>query len=133
EIPTPMQNLVLLLLWQLSIGPVQIDSLMPGQLAQLIAVVTHIARQRPGLNGTLSQALVRLRNDEVEVIIQDVAEALADRTRPARVVEREEKRRRPSKGATTRSAMKLIAQAPGLISDDGDQRRPAPFDERRLE
>jgi hypothetical protein len=29
--------------------------------------------------------------------------------------------------------MKLIAQSPGLISDDVNQRRPAPFDERRLQ
>jgi hypothetical protein len=72
-------------------------------------------------------------NDEMEVIIQDVAEAFAHRARAARIVERKEERRRALKDTATGQAVKLIAQPPGALPDDLDQRHATPFDERCLQ
>src|SRR3989441_11921166 len=88
---------------------------------------------RPRLDGAARQALGLVREDEVLVIVQDVAEALAGRAGTKGVIEGEERRFRRLEGPPTGLAAIGLGEPAPSSADDLHNAAPAAFAERRVQ
>ena len=79
----------LLLRGQLSPRRIQGNAMLHGGLAES-RLIRAILRPGPGIDGALVQRLLLVRNDQVQVEIDGVAEALAALAGSVRIVEREQ-------------------------------------------
>ena len=83
----------LLLVGQLGPGHVEAELVLSRRALQL-GQLRPVVRLAPRLDGALHDRLRRIRHDQIHVELDDVAEAVAGRTRAERVVEREQPRLR---------------------------------------
>ncbi len=79
--------------------------------AEHLAMMRAILGRSPRRNGTLPEALRFVRNDEVGIEVDGVAEALAARTCAEGIVEREETRLRLAIGAMAASALERCRES----------------------
>src|ERR1700733_12192535 len=105
----------LLLRSQLAPRRVQRDAMLHGGFPQL-RLIRAILGPGPGIDGAIVQRFLLVRNDEVQVEIDSIAEALAALASAIRIIEREQ----PGLGLTVDAMAKFAfeglreAEPPGL-------------------
>ncbi len=104
----------------------------PRRLHQL-TLVPPARRVRPRLHGALGEAPRAVRHHERLVVLEDVAESLALRARPQRVIEREQEGLRPIEAVAAAAAAQVLAEFMGGAADHLDRELSAALAQRRLD
>src|SRR6267378_1842370 len=92
---------------------IKANAVCTGGLAEQ-APASFVARLGPGIERASGERAPRIRHDQRLIVLQHRAEAVAARTRAARIVEGKERGRKYGRGTTARRAGGMLGEAPPI-------------------